>query len=919
MNKRQTLFSPQARWIWDKSDRLARNYYLRARQVFSIDEKRLRAAQSPGSSRLSITADAYYQVWINQKPVGHGPAKSPENERFVDVYDISPHLIGGENLIEILAYSLGTGTMNYCYGEAGLIFEIKWPGGSVSSNETTLVQRDPRRLKPTVRRWIMPYIEAVDAGPTSSRWQPATVVEKQERLLPRPVSPPSREPMTPKRIASIDRVKFPEFSCSFRIKPYLVAKDQVKRWNVYQTPAFIVTDLVSSHDQEIILVPTPGHVTWYFQNRKIVTGSGWNLWDPAKNKPVLRLKKGSNRLLGTHFLNHFEEIHLAAFAPHPIEVCNPFGAGGFQVIPADKKSIEDEKRIARHFEAWVQRGAFPAMDPADTLLDANFQDLAVNAAIRQRDEPSLETLRSGEGWKFPGTSTGEATRIIFDLGTVQNGWLSFDVFGRKGGRFIFSFFEALKEGPPLVINWPEACNNAVSYRPGVGWQSFESFFSYGFRYMAVHYTGPAGAELRDIKMLTANCGNLPRGVFRSDDVTLNAIYSLCRQTVISATDDSLTDCPTYEAVNWNFDNRLGAMSDLVTCRNISVIRNTIEQYARDPLYTGLVRSHYPSVWDNRIPVFCFHWIILCQEFYRYTGDREFLHAVFPQVARGLEEGLKMMDSSGLLKWPQEENPWHIIDWHLDRDDAGHPVVSAEQGVFLGALEAGEFLAKAVSQAKWGGKARIWRAVRANLKKAIHRHLWLQKRDAYADSLHADGKLSSVTSQASNSILAFYGVGTAAWRRRLAGRVSQNDPKLLPVGSPMGLFYVLEFLDQGSDVETIFKIIRERWTQMVQAGDATVWEQFPEFNSGKGRFPTRSRCHPFASYILKYFVKYLLGIEFSGAATHAVRFHPNPPAGINECHGVVPVAQGVVRVGWKRHGQRLDTNIEVPKGIVIKKT
>ncbi len=81
-------------------------------------------------------------------------------------------------------------------------------------------------------------------------------------------------------------------------------------------------------------------------------------------------------------------------------------------------------------------------------------------------------------------------------------------------------------------------------------------------------------------MLTANCGNLPQGSFRSNDVTLNAIYSLCEQTTISATDDTLTDCPTYEAVNWNFDNRLGAMSDLVTCRNIAVLRNSIEQFAR---------------------------------------------------------------------------------------------------------------------------------------------------------------------------------------------------------------------------------------------------------------------------------------------------------------------------------------------------
>ena len=918
MNKNQVLFSSRARWIWDTSDRLGRNYYLRARRAFSISGKHIRTAQQPGYSKLLITADAYYQVWLNGTSLGHGPAKSPAKERFVDTYDVSSLLIEGDNLLEILVYSLGVGTMNYCQGEAGLIYEISGTGKLISSDEKTLVQRDPCRLKQTVRRWIMPYIEAIDAAQGPSSWQPANVVEKQVKLLARPVRLPSRQPMTPKRIVAIDRVKLPEFSCSFRIKPYLVAADQVARCNIYQSPAFIAIDLVSPRDQEITLVPTPGHATWYFHNQKVISSSGWDIWDSNESKPVLRLRKGANRLIGTHCINHFEEIHLAAFTPFPIEVRNPYGSGGFQIVLADKKEIEEESSVAESFEAAVKRGNLPVMNPADTLISANFQDLVVNARVIQSNEPSLEEIYSEESWKFPGTLKGEATRIILDLGTVHNGWLSFKTFGRKDGRFLFSFFEALDEGPPLRINWPEACNNAVSFRPKEGWQSFESFFAYGFRYISVHYTGQNPADLGDLCMLTAYCGNLPQGSFRSNDVTLNAVYSLCEQTAISATDDTLTDCPTYEAVNWNFDNRLGAMSDLVTCRNLPLLRNTIEQYTRDPLYPALVRSHCPSVWDIRIPIFSFHWIIFCQEFYHHTEDREFLQNVFPQIVRGIDEGIGMIDESGLLKWPQEEEPWHIIDWSNHRDDAGHPYVAAEQGMFLGTLDAAALLAEAKPGTQWKKKAKSWRAARVSLQQAIHRHFWQKEKDIYADSLHADGKLSHVTSQPTNCILAFYGVGNAAWRRRLAQRIRNDDPKLLPATSPMGMFYVLEFLDHCSDVEAIFKHIRAHWTQMVQAGDTTAWEYFPEFKFGRGRFPTRSRCHPFAGYILKYYIKYLLGLEYDGAAKNTLRFRPRPPVGIDECHGTLPLSQGVVRVGWKRQNSRFETRIEVPKGVAVKR-
>ena len=63
-------------------------------------------------------------------------------------------------------------------------------------------------------------------------------------------------------------------------------------------------------------------------------------------------------------------------------------------------------------------------------------------------------------------------------------------------RLIFSMFEAIKEDPHVVIHWP-GMNNALSYRPASGTHcSFESFFAYGVRYIAIHHTGaqPGDAE-----------------------------------------------------------------------------------------------------------------------------------------------------------------------------------------------------------------------------------------------------------------------------------------------------------------------------------------------------------------------------------------------------------------------------------------
>ena len=84
-------------------------------------------------------------------------------------------------------------------------------------------------------------------------------------------------------------------------------------------------------------------------------------------------------------------------------------------------------------------------------------------------------------------------------------------------------------------------------------------------------------------------------------------------------------------------------------------------------------------------------------------------------------------------------------------------------------------------------------------------------------------------------------------------------------------------------DAIFAQIRQRWGDMVNEGDRTTWEHFKEF--GHGNWPTRSRCHPFSAYILKYYIKYLLGIEINAPGVCSVNAK-NEAASINAgvCQG-----------------------------------
>lgn len=894
-----TTFNFQrAQWVWH-GDQQGYNDYRDVLHVFELTADQL-AQQNQGTGiQLWITADALYQVWINGQMLGHGPAKSAKGTRGVDCYDITPMLLTGENQFQAVVLNIGTGTMCYLHDLPGICFELRQGNHVIAaSGKQTRMRISSQRRQQTVRRWIMPCIEDVDASICEHPWQQADVVDRTLQLYPRRVPLPTRQSLIPQKAICVDRMELPGFSVSFRHKSYLVPSEQRKRHNTFDTPAYIVTDIRSPIAQTMTFTPTRGAVDWYFNGELIMTGSGWGPWAADQEHPAtIKLSAGANRLIGIHKRDHFTELNLAGYCEQAVTFTNPFGNGGFAVIPlTNQTSVKGKDLLDVDWDAL--RSSIPLMDTMDTMENANAQDLVLGARVLPIDEHESFAhqlnFAASEPLVIPPAPKGQALRIVLDLGMVHNGYLAYTAKGQSGSRLIFSFFEGLESYPSLRLHWSYGCENALTYHLADGYQNFESFHPYGVRYIAIHHTGDQPVELSDLRILTANCGSRPQGDLQCSDPMLNEIYKIATQSVISSVDDTFTDCPTFEQVNWNFDNRTAFLGEILTCANTAVARHSIELFAEDPEFTGLVRSQYPSSWDNFIPLYAMHWMMWCRDYYDMTGDLAFIRRMFPRITAGIDEALSRIDSRGLFKC---EGVWHFVEWGHGRDD-NHAINSAEQACLVGALDAAIDMAKQLNM----NPDANWLHARMQLINAINEHLWDESRQTYIDSLHDDDTPSQVSSQTTNAMMGIYGVACEDRARDLAHRINANDPTLLGYGSPYGLYYVLELYDRFQMVEPIFDAIRQRWGDMVRAGDRTTWEHFAEFGGHMG-FPTRSRCHPFAAYVIKYMAKYLLGVQSQspGWATYQVK--PMPPQGIAFCHGTVPTPHGLIRAGWKQSNNR----------------
>ena len=884
-----------ASWLWTAAPHSRYHTYQQFRRRFSLSEADFAVAGGHGGARLTLAADSYYQVWLNGDVVGHGPAKSAANSRSFDEFEISRWLRTGDNELLITVLSVGTGTMTYCPGEPGLIFAVTLPAGRLVSDTETEVREVASRRRRTVRRWLLPCIEDVDLTAPEEAWAPATIVTRKVSLYRRRVPLPSRRRRGVSSLLLADVVTPPNVTMSVRVRPYLVADEDATRCNIYRRPAYIVADLQSPVDQQLKVYPSLGNVTWYLNGEQLLTASGWGR--QAGEEVNAPLHAGANRLLGALEFSHTEDVSFVGHCEQDIEWSNPFGDGPLQLCPAPDGESLCGDGSEPDWAVW--QSAMPTMDPADIMGDGNAQDLVIYAQRRTHlsADPIENGLSAGNpGLLLAGAPAGSCTRYIVDLGSLANGWLAFEAEGSAGSILRFSFFETTSNAIPGEFGWALNCNNALTYRLTDGRQQFESFHAYGARYIAVLHSGSEPVILHHMALVDASCLGQPTGRFCSSDPLLDRIYADCVQALRGGVDDTYTDGPTAEQANWNVDNRLAAMGELLSYHNTAICRNSIQLFAEDDECPGLVRGCAPGTWDVQIPLWSLHWIMWCADYVRATDDVSFANAMYPQVRAGLDDALAKRNAVGLLELREA---WHFVEWCDGRDD-NHPVNCAEQAGLCGALAAGVELARRIGP-QHDDEVESWTEARAELVAAINEHLWDPAVRAYADALVDGGLRSPFVTATTNAMCCLYGIPNVSRRQEVLHHLrGGGDSVLYQSDSLYHLYYLLAVFDQENDARNVIHHIRRWWEARIRD---RRWGSSDEPGA-------RGPQHPAAAFVLRYLIKYCLGVRMAEPGFAAFRVVP-APLDLDYCQGTVPTPRGLVRVSWQRHGHDIAIDVEHP--------
>jgi alpha-L-rhamnosidase len=900
----------QAKWIWDNGAASPRNYYLLAVKDVEVPD-------TGGVWRGHVSGDSRYRFYVNGEWIGDGPARCfPFNQQF-DTYDLTGLLRKGRNRLAILVSHYGEGTFQYNpSGQAGALVQVErlaegeWQVWAATDGGW-LVQRHRGFVRPTIRiSCQMPFEEIFDARELSDEclipgwnhgFSPAKAVAPVgggpwKTMVPRSTPMLTRELVPPVRIFRSQLARTPSLFMGLTLRPYLIPGYFMQ--NHQDLKGFAATILESPADQTIRVFRTMDRY-----EPPIVNGQST---DGGKS---IKLTKGDNLcLIVCRTSGHHEfDRGYAAFVDQPVRMKGIFNdRTPWTVFGPIQDYAKEHDKIAR-IKTAAELAAYKSFAKPvkeEHIVTAGSPWCETTFAEAAKGELRAENLEAlcctSPEVAVIRPSPGGDPEVFLDFGREVVGRLTFDVVAPPGVIMDFNCLEEIEEGKRIHYTYGNL--SAMRYITREGRQQYTSFLRRGYRYCKLTLRNLSGpVRIRSLQTIFSTHPSVQRSSFACSDPLLNRIWEVGRHTLRCCSEDTFTDCPTYEQTYWVGDGRNEAMINYAAFGDVALTRRCAELPGESLFRQPITESQVPSSWDNLLTAWSLLWVQMAEEHYRFSGDLDYLKRVYPDVLTSLRNCReKLTDKRGLLSI----DAWNMFDWA--GQDSGHKVVTHNQMFLVEALRRAIFMARALGAEEDVAFLELYRK---ELIARINEHLWDEQKGAYIDSIHDDGKRSTVVSQQTNSLAVAYDVAAGDRLKQIQDVPVKSKEGMVKVGSPFALFYILEALAKQGRQAELLDVVRSRWGEMVDKGATTFWETFPGWEKD---WWTRSYCHAWSAAPTYFLTRYQLGAWWETPGCEVVRIAPQP-VDLKWARGDWSTPRGIVHVSWEKMDGKFELDVQLPAG------
>lgn len=383
--------------------------------------------------------------------------------------------------------------------------------------------------------------------------------------------------------------------------------------------------------------------------------------------------------------------------------------------------------------------------------------------------------------------------------------------------------------------------------------------------------------------VTAEYEYLPlkdRASFQCDDEKIKTVWDTCAYTFHLNSREFFLDGIKRDRWVWSGDAYQSYMANNYLYFNNDITKRTILALLGKPPYEQHV---------NTINDYSMYLIIAVHEYYRNTGDLEFVQFVWKRICGLYDFIASRTDEQDYVC--HRKGDWIFIDWS-PMDKEGN--VCAEQILYWQTKKAMAALSELL-----GEDGSRYVAEANALKEQILRDFWNEKKGAFIDCC-SSGK-NNVTRHA-NIFAILYDFADGDRIQSIYENVLEN-PEITPITTPYFEFFELLAYGKLGKLKHIQDKIESYWGGILDLGGTSVWEQFDPNKKGIEHYEMYDKkygcslCHAWGSGPIYLLGRFCMGVYPTDVAYKTFRVEPNPGK-YKSFQGTVPLPEGEVRVEYE---------------------
>lgn len=508
--------------------------------------------------------------------------------------------------------------------------------------------------------------------------------------------------------------------------------------------------------------------------------------------------------------------------------------------------------------------------------------------------------------------------FVYDFGVNTAGVCRLVIRGTPGQTITLEHAETLDENgrfDPTSVRMLDGC----SYLPedyaqkdiyicsGRGEEIHVPSFTYhGFRYVLVKGITVEQATPSLLTLLEMHSDLKERGGFSCADPTANQIQQIVRRSTLANFFYFPTDCPHREKNGWTGDAAVSAEHTLLNLAAENSykewLRNIRKAQCEDGALPGIIpTAGWGYEWGNG-PAWDSALFYICDEIYRFRGDREILQENAACLMRYLDFLTHKVREDGLIAYGLGDwNPVGRGSW-----DCKSPLA---------------FTDTVLSMDNCIRAARMFRVLGYSLQAEFAEAFSMRLRKAIRDKL-VDFSTMTVAGecQTSQAMALYYGVFEPEERdaafARLLDLIRETDEHM-DVGI-LGVRVLFDVLSAYGYTELAFRMIVRSdypsYGNWIARGATSLWESFQREGVSPG-----SMNHHFFGDVSGWFIRSLAGIVLNPNYDDVtvVHFRPGiiPSLPYAQAFHIAPAGEIRIRWTWEESYVRLETT--VPEGMMGK--